>query len=296
MRRALDGFFISIKLKYACEQVYRNKVAGKEYNPELLKASRNLSLKSPYKKDPLIQIYRLIFELERHPDKMKKYYELKQLIHNNYYNDEAKEQLFYYGFLMNYISGQLKKGHITFKTELTDLLNFGQKSGIILKDKFLNPIIFTNFVHAAWQVVDTQFAKELVNQYQGYLNPNEKEEVLKIAWAEINYSEGKYQKVLDDLKNMTFSPGILNLQGRLILLKTYFETGEDMEYIEAARKSISRTDVLSEGNKKSLRNTLLYMKKLSDPNINKEALKESIKEEAFLFNRSWLLEKVEGLK
>ncbi len=288
----LDGFFISAKLKYACEQVYRKKTAGLEYRPELLKASRALASSPPHDGDPLMQIYRLIIALEANPDKVEDYYQLKELIFEHYHRDEPSEKHFYFSFLMNYISGQIKRANTGMRGELKDLLDFGINSGIILDNEYIQPVVFTNYIHVACQLLGSKAAVEIKLTLQQHLNPEDKEEAMKIAEGEINFTKGDYQAIIDNLERAVITPGILNLQRRLLVLKAHYELGDAENYIEATRKYIRRAADLSGENLESLQNTLKYMHRLLDPNIKKEVLRREIEQESFLFNRSWLLSKI----
>ena len=289
----LDGFFISAKLKYACEQNNRKRITGQDYERELLDLALDLSDKPPYNENVFLQIHRLVLELDEDPDNIEKYYTLRDLIYENYHKVEKLEQPFYFAFLSNYISIHLKKGQRDMSREIFNLFDFKIKEGIILEGKYIPPAVFTNHIHLGWQLIGIDFAQTCIDRYQQYLNPKNKKEALCIANAEINFAKGNYEEAFDALAVTNFPSGILNLQARLLLLKLHYELERDDAYVEASQRYSNRANNLSEHNKKSLQNTLKYMRQLRCPNTEKNELIRQIKSTEFLFNRSWLLQKAE---
>lgn len=291
----IDGFYIGARLKYACEQMYQRNIAGKTHNPNLLNEIKLLAQQEPYKSDRLFIIYQSILDLAQDPDKQK-YLTTKALITDAYRIEEQWEQSIIFGFLLNYLAGEIKKGDFDYGSEAEEWINFGLENNIVLENGYLHSTIFNNLINIACSVNKLDFAKDIINTYESNLKADNKEKTIKIARAYINFEEGNFDAVLQGIQPMSFPQKIMDLKARVIVLKSLYElnrTDELLLYFEAFRKSIQRTRELSSLNKKSTQNLIKHTESLLDPNLDLQQLEEDIKKPDFLFGKTWLLKKLE---
>lgn len=291
----LDGFFINAKLKLACEQKFREKVAGKSIPINFLNCVQIQFQEGIHKNNPLNQLYSLSLELIEESNEQK-YQQLKELIIKYYQQEEEMDQSIPFGFILNYCANELKKGSVIHIEEMSMWIKFGLKNKLFFYNDYIHPVIFNNQINIACGINNLELADEIVEKYGDFIKPSQRRDTLIIANAYIDFEREAYAKIIDNLNLQKISDRILNLRARLILLKTYYEYQEfaDLgDFIKASIKAINITKDLGRINKMSAKNTLKFTQKLMNPNNDFKKIKEAVKASEYIFSKNWILEKIE---
>ena len=291
----IDGFYIAAKLKYSCELMFTNKITGRSLHSNLIKETINLSTQTAYNDNKLFEICRLVMELEETPNE-EKYQYLKKLIKENVHKEVEQDQSIYFGFLLNYIAGEIKKGKINYGLEAAEWINHGLDTKVIFDKGFLHPTVFLNFVNIACSIGNLELANKIFNEQSKNIRKEFKKKTVKIAKAYIAFKNKKFDVVLKLIKPESFPEKIMDLKARVIILQSLYETKEIdtlINFFDAFNKSIRRTNDLGVTNKKSASNLIKYTKKLLDPNIDNHSLLQEINDLDKIFSKMWLLKKIE---
>lgn len=292
---SLDGFFISTKLKLSIEQFFRKDIFGKELNIQLLEECLTLADTLPIFKDNLsIQVFKYIFKLKNNPNH-KDYLQLKALIFENHHIEEQNDQTLYFAFLINYIASALKRGQLDYASEAKECIEYALEKRFFFEGSYINTTVFHNWVNiTSIGQQDVKYAEEIIATYLPFINPVEKENILLIANAYVALAKKDFDSVINMLKPSKISNRLMNLRSRLILIKAYYENdemGNLLKFLETSRKSIKNDSNLGTTNKESALNTIKYTLKLFD-NIDIITFKKEVNNLEYIFNKSWLLEKI----
>lgn len=294
MMESLDQFIIGSKLKLSCEQALREKITGKKVKINLFEEVQTLSQEYPFKKKELHQIYILFLEVIETPNDIK-YDILKKLVEKSFYKEEKYDQSINYGFLFNYMAGELRNGKTKFVKELKNWIEFGLKNKLLYTGKYIAPVAFNNQINLACVLKDLDLAENIISKYSKDVKDSEKIDTLLIARAYIDFEKEAYKTIIEKLYPPYIKNRFLNLRARLILLKTFFEIDDFValgDFIKACNKALRRTKDLGEDNKLSFNNTLKFTKKLMDPNTDLKIFEKEIRNADYIFNKSWFLERI----
>ena len=295
----LDNFFISASLRLACEQAFREKIIGKKIKIEFLDNILQLvNQKKIYNENPLINIYKLFLDIINQPNH-EKYQKVKTLITKYYQYETPNEQSICYGFLMNYVAGELKNGKNEYIEEMKFCVKFGLEKKLVFVGGYITPSVFNNLVYTACRIGDFNLGEGIITQYGNALKKNEQVDTLLIAQALIGIEKKDFDSVIQHLDIKRIGHRILNLRARLIMIRAFagikdFDKLDNL--LKASYQSIKRTKDFSVENKKSALNTFKFVEKIVKLNANLEKLKKEIIETKNIFGKTWLLELIEEMR
>lgn len=205
------------------------------------------------------------------------------------------------------------KGDLSIRSEIFKLYKLGLEYDLLLLDGRLSEFTFTNIVSVALSQKEFDFVKSFVeNNYKRL--PDDLQEDGKVwGLANLMYeADGKIdsdlEKVLAQRKKDYTS---FYFRTKNLLLNNYFDyylayPEEDydffLDYTYAFEKAIRRNDAFSEKQLASFRISVQLKRKLfllfKEINLESVAvvrLRQLVEEEKFLFDRRWLLQKIEIL-
>ncbi len=237
-----------------------------------------------------------LFEVEN----IDKYHRAKKLIFENYNLAEYGEQAIFYGFLLNYVAKQLKKGALDlYGKEPLEIYKFGLKSKAIMEDEKLSSIAFNNIIKTACDMGETLFAKSVIQDYKHCIPDGLREEAAKIGEAMVMVKEKEYDSALSILNTGEFYPIDLGLRYRGLKLQCLFELknwdllgGHCKAFESWVRRNIKK---VGESNAEACLNLVKFSRRLSRLNEDKEELKKAIHAARVIFLKAWLIEKAELL-
>lgn len=298
--RHLNALWISGTLKYACEMSFITGMQKEKMNYPLLEEAKSMCLEPPYSGNIFNKIYLLMLRLLEEED-FEAYLELKQLIFNNYQLAEPNDKSLFYGFLLNYVSQKMKRGQILlYGEEPLDIYRFGLYSGIVLEDGKISSVAFNNIITTACRAKDIAFAREVIEKLAGNLEDKLRADAVKIAEAIIAIEEAQYDKALEFLNTGEFFSPDLGLRYRIIKSQCLFEirSFDVLEYHLNAFEHWIRRNVKKLGlpNQEATLNMIKYTRLLTRPEGNSQKMLEELEKAPYLFNKAWLIEKLNDLK
>ncbi len=298
----LDGWYVGAKLKYSCEQKFHATIT-KATDADISSDEKvMLGPNHTFQDNPLYNICRIILNTDDH-DQDRMYEKLKELITENYHKDDKKDQAIYFGFLMNYIANRVKKEKGNEKlryytNEAAACVTFGLKNKLFLEDGYFPSVVFHNMIDICCNINKEDLAEQIIREYSNYIKEHEKEDTLKVARAIINFSKKKYDKIPTEIDLQTFTDRIMALRMRLIIIRTYYEKGERVplyDYLQACAKAVRKSKDLGNMNRQSALNLIKYTTKLiKKPDLDKGSLSQEVQALENVFNKGWLLKKIEG--
>ncbi len=257
--------------------------------------------------DEITLIYVLWIICLLNPKQTDKFYEIKELFlknkdkfhHHEQYNlFQALEAIAW--FMIREVSRE------KFEPELLDLYKTRIESNIISPDNthmriiLYRAILITCFYKPDWNFIDNYIIKCIP-----MLQEKHRENMYNFSMAHVNYYKGNFNDALKYNNKINFDMFAFKYDSRLLQFKIYYELGyfnEAYSLIDSHRHFISTNKTVSEHYKQMHTNFLNFygkiinIKEKEKLHISLTKLIEEITATNNVLSKTWLLEKVKGLK
>lgn len=305
---SLDHFYLSEKLKDACEMKIRARVMNQTYENPLI--------------DALLRELEGDFEQYAQVPPVMVYYQLYQLIQDesraNYQQaldvmrDQAKffpkrELQNLYNYLQNHCIQQINKGDRSYLEEIFKLYKLQLEDQLLFISGYLPEWHYKNIVSTGLLLGERQWVKDFIENYKEHLSP----EVFEIAYsynlAFYYYETQQYDRVLQLLVHLEYSDVRYALNAKLLLLKTYYDLDEYetlLSLSDSFRQYLQRKKEISDFNRKGYYQLLKFTRKvfqikmkvgyvpLEKSKRDLEKLQVEMNAAQVRFSRAWLEGKV----
>ncbi|WMX12670.1 MULTISPECIES: hypothetical protein [unclassified Aureispira] len=311
----LDLFFITKKLKVACDMVSRNIVIGSNYEYRLVDELFVYldQPNSPYGQEPTIKIYAGVLKMLLYGEKGDgEYFKVKGWLVEHQAIFSKKELKNIYDYLENYcIRCYNKTASEQYLKEILDISKFLVKHEINFVDGYLSDGDYKNIGTSAISLGDYEWAAEFIETYKKALIPQYQESAYSLLMGFLLYSKKEYGVALQALHNVVFTNYTYHIGAKMIQLKIYYEINEGealYSLTDAFRNYLKRNKQLTEDirvvyyNFINLIRRTYKLKESKDYLSDNKFLKEFQKLE-ILFNttnpiasKTWLVEMFEALR
>lgn len=299
----LDRFYIAEKLRFYCHVLSQQKVISHEYTvlfiEEIVEHLRN----HKYLNVPVIEIYFQIFLTQREEEVVDHYYKLKKLIEEKGTQFPYKEAEFFYSSAMNYCIRKVNQGNPNFLNELFELYKSLIQTKLIFVEGELSPWNFKNIVSCAVRLGEYEWTENFILNYSQFIPDTFRENAVSFNLAQLYFYQKKYEKVIKLLQTVEYEDFTYNLNSKIILITTYYETDEIeplYSLMESFRTYLNRHKDIPESRKNSYKNLIKFTKKLTRirPGSKKELqkLNEEIDGAKGTASAKWLKEKIAELE
>ena len=296
----LDAFYTIEKLRFATDVLTWRKLYKVDVDVDISQIQDLLS-KEKLESTPAIQIYHLLYQLVSNQAGDKEYLKLKDLIKAEIGNFRIVEQREITDALLTYIIKHVNKGDKNILHELLDLYDWAIEEEVILENGHLSPTTFRNYVVAGLRISEFEKIESFIESKSELLKPSQKENAVNFCRARVSFHNKDFSNVLVHLNKVNYDDIWYNINSRYYLLASYYELDE----YEALTLSINsflvflRREKSIEGARKEKQISFVkYLKKLlyiRHSKIQLKKLREVIEDNSAVFNKSWLLEKIDEL-
>lgn len=222
---ALDLFYLSAKLKNACEMVNRSHVISETYHfwltDEVLSYLRNNI--DDYAEHPSIVVYFHILSILTEPDEESHFTKLKAVLAENMGKFRREETRYMYLYMQNYIIYRINKGDQRYLPELFNLYKWLLETEIILEGNYLSQWDYKNIVSAGYRMEAYHWTEQFIHNYRDKLRPEEQENAYNYNLAMLYYYKGEFKRALRLLQTVDFTDLYYALGARSILMKSYYD-------------------------------------------------------------------------
>lgn len=298
---SLDVYYVLQKLKYGAAMLHYQSFLNMETDVVLLNEALQLATQTAFDV-PAIQIYRRIILSITEPNTETHYHQLKALLtkHSALFATDELKTLFV--FAINYCINRINLGQGAYLKELLLLYQFALQNDLLLENDQLSPWEFKNIVTVALRVKELKWAEKFMEEYKHKLPKEEKQNAYTFNMARLHFYQKNYDRVLQLLQDVKYNDIFYQLDSKTTLLKTYYETGEEMPLLslkESFRLLLSRKRLITPQQRNNYNNLLKFSIKLFRIDVKNtralKALRLEIDNTANIADKSWLLEKVEEL-
>lgn len=308
----LDYFYLSQKLRDACEMLVRSNILKVDYSTSLLNAVvvEVANNEKKYKNIPAIMIYFRIYQMLSQQT-VAYYHAILDMLKfqaSKFSKDELRD---IYNYLQHFSAESINRGDKNAVQSYFDLYKQQLEKGLLIENNYLSEWHYKNIVTIGTRVQATDWVYQFIENYKDKLDPTIRENAYRFNLAAYCYAVQKYDQVLDLLLTVEYKDNRYIQGVKALLLRTYYDLNEEealFSLIDSFRQYIKRDRNISENRKKGFSNLLKFTKRafvlktrqaFSTTKHHHQALQKlitDIDKTAPIFNQTWLLGKVGELE
>lgn len=307
----LDLFFLSEKLKDACEMRIRKAILQVEFSQKLIDPCLE-EVKThwtTYRDQPVIAIYYKIFQLLEGQTN-EPFEELMGFIEQREAALPFSEVQNVYNYLQNYCIDQVNRGVSDFLRRSFAVFQLQLQKGLLLVNGVLPEWHYKNIVTIGLRLQEFDFIRAFIEEYKTILPPLQQETAYSFNLASYYYESGQPEKVLRLLAHMEYTDFRYYLGAKSMLLRTYYDLFEEeaLDSLAVAFKQYLKRNKKMAGQRVEAFQLLLnYTRKMmgirrrigfsNKETLSKEfqRLEKEVQAQPQIINRNWLLRKMSQL-
>jgi hypothetical protein len=299
----LECFYLVQKMQiYISWQLYRRTRSTEQGLPvmpgfwEYIREERFAHL-------PLVVIYRNIILCLDHPEKEENFEALLQDLHR-YAAELSEEDLRdCYQIAQNYCAFMINSGKTEYYRKAFGIYRQLQDQNILLESGQIPEGLYKNIITISMAVGELEWAEKFIHEYSEFLPVHIRDNARVFSLAHLYFYQKAFEKVIELLRNVEYKDVVYALGGKLLLLRTYYESSEYLamdSLADSFRIFLRRNKVISKNLKREYINFLNFIKKLSSLNGSGkpalEAFRKRVSETQQVITKKWLLEKIDELQ
>ncbi len=296
----IDILYLVQKLKHTCTQFSHKRVYNADYDFGLLPHFLAPIEQEKYLSIPAIGIYYYCYRFLTATDGDEYFLKFKEILFRDkkYFDQSEIKGLHLHA--LNFCIRQLNKGRKQFSKEILDLYKDGLKDGYLLENGQLSQFSYNNIVAAGTRLEAFDWSEKFIENYAKFLDPEHRERTINFNLARLEYSRKNYDKAMIHLQNSEYKEVLNTLIAKTILARIYYEQGNIdalISHLDSFQIYVRRKEV-SEFYRINYLNNIRFVRKLvglTGESREKESLKTEIEAEQTLFEKSWLLEKLDEI-
>ncbi len=300
----LDAYYSILHLEMACALLYQRQLSQNNFQYDTTQIEPILSLidKSGLGRLPLIELYRLIFQLLQHPDNQSIHEEFEILLEKNkseipmdtLCNLKAYQRHFW-------VRRYTKSGDPFYRFKLFDLYKEHFEQGYFYLDGSISVNAYRMLITFALKLGHFDWVKKVLDQHppERICGTRYPAEAYNLNLAEYHFYTKEYRQSVENLNYRLFENPNLSILVDVLLIKIYVETNDDLldSRMRALEQKIRRAK-LSATAKIRYTNFLKKLDKIirhiwQKNSVRYEKMAREIKSIPNIIEREWLLEKLE---
>jgi hypothetical protein len=293
---ALDIYFLSMKMFLASEMKDAEHTLSIQYNKRFPSGILEWFDSAPFHSIPLLRAHRL-FRAFLEKETTATYQELRQLLLEKEAQFSSTDLYYFYVGMLNYQARKINRtASAEAYEEYLSINEFMLEKGWLFQKGMLSPWIYKNLVTVALKVGKSEWAETFMEKYRSFLPKEYEHDIYHYAKADYLFHQGKPESAQQGLLRLSPRDVILNINVRSLLIRIYFETGQDellFSFLEATRVYLIRNKLLDEDRRKQmLRFVELTAKIARIPVFEKEKyqrLLQQIPAPKEVMHQKWLL-------
>lgn len=296
----LDLYYLSLKLKYACEMVNRSTIMSGDYQLQLVEEIRSY-LEKNEEMVPAIDIYYSILVLLTDPNREEVYPHLIQALNEHAHLFPINELKDMYAYARNYCIKKLNQGNEPYLQELMNLYMTTLENKVLLDNDILSHSAYINIVKVGVRLKDYAATERFIEDYKDAVEAHFQDSAYAFAKATLDYERKEYREALFQLHQVEFNDVYYALNSKMLLLRIYYEL-EDIDpllsLIESFKVYIKRNKLVDNAAKTRYNNLLSFLAKvLKTPdgeNQKLQAILNKVNETKKVTSIKWLIEIIEA--
>ncbi|MEL6671541.1 MAG: hypothetical protein AAFR61_05095 [Bacteroidota bacterium] len=310
---SLEVFFVQNTLRNMCQWVNQHKILQAEISQE--KIDHFLTYLKPrleaYHAFPLIRLYYLVLILQQN-EAAETYFQFKKALYTTGPAIPKAEALGLYQHALNFCIKQINLGQSTFIRESLDLYQDMLVKELVFVRGYISPTDVKNMVTLGVRVKDFAWTASFLHDIADKISPDQRKGVLAYNQAYLlHHGQGASRQAMKLLVDLEIEDVFYYLGAKTLLLKIYYELADQeglLSLIHAFEQSLRRNQLISQYQRKTHLNLLVFVKKLNQLRTQKwidhpqnflkaaEKLRNRIDRKREIANINWLREKISELE
>ena len=299
---SLDQFYLAKKLRYSSELINRTNVYNESHQIFLISEILTSIQQFPELRTELIELYlkTLLTLIEKEEE--SHYFSLKEGLEKQLDHLEQAELGHLYAFALNYCIKKLNSGKQAYAREIFDLFKVLVENRIIFIHGQLPTAHYKNIVAIGTRLQEFSWTEQFIDEYRNFLPESEAFNAYTYNQAYLLFAKKAYSEVMRLLSRVEFSDVFYQLDGKTILIKTYYELEEWdalMYLLGSFRIYIRRNKKVSETYRKLYLN-LIYLVRMMvryqlGEKVSLEQIQQQIEARPDVAAGSWIKAKAQEL-
>lgn len=294
---ALDRFYFSTKLKYACAMLNDQAILTANFELTFTDELAYFLQSNPrWLEEPAIAIYYRIWRMLTRHENETDFAVLKDLIDRHIALFTSPEQAELYSYALNFCIKKIRNVQEEYVAEALHLYEKAIDGRVLLTDGALMPWHFKNIVKLGLRSQRFDWTERFIREKSALLEPDFRPDALHFSLADLFFYTHQYDKALSHLHRIAFTDIHYDLGAREMLAKIYFLTQADealFSLLHAFRTFLRRNKVVGQDVRKAYANFIVLLEKLMRAKRYEwPALRQKITQTEPLVAKNWLLEQI----
>ncbi|MCB0550129.1 MAG: hypothetical protein KDD19_21350 [Phaeodactylibacter sp.] len=308
----LDRFYLAEKLRDACEMQVRSRILKVSYSDPLQETAL-AAVEAHWKEleqEPAIAMYYWLYRMVSNPAPSF-YFESLRALNTHQSALPGVEQKAIYNYLQNYCIQKINEGQARFLAEIFELYKAQLERGLLLENELLSEWHYKNIVTTGIRLREMDWVRGFIEGYREKLPEEARDNAYRFNLASYFYATQQYGEVLRLLTQVEYRDLRYSLGAKALLLRTYYDLDEYealSSLADSFKQYLHRNQLMADVRREGYHNLFKLTRRAANLRANigyftqeksrKELLKlqRSIEKAGAIFNKSWLLEKVEHLE
>jgi len=225
-----------------------------------------LQPENPLLQLPPIRLYLQIYLTLKEEENEAHFHKLTELLEENYQYFSQKEAVGMYSYARNYCIRKINTGNREYLRYLFDLYRNQLDSEVLLFEGILSDNDYKNIITVGMQLEEKAWVFDFLHTYKKHLRPTQQENVFNYNLAVYYYSAQDYDSATQLLNTVKFTDSYYEINGKIILLKTYFLQREFQPFyylLNAFKLSLLRNKKVATNYRNAISNFLIQFKKIA---------------------------------
>lgn len=254
-----------------------------------------------YKDIPPVYICYNVLMLFLKADDTSYFYKTKELLEKHRDELEKDQVRNVYLNLKNYCKRRIQKGDNSFIEQLFEIYKTEIAEKIYPLQNEMSFRYYTDIVETALKLKEFNWAREFIENYRHELPPDSEENTYNYALGLYEFAAKNFVKSLEILSKVKYNDVYHKMKYRGLILMIYYELNYDdllLSHLDAFNHFLINDNLITEERKEYYSNFNKFVKSLSglkdkfkEDELN--CLKEKIVHSEKVYNKEWLIEKIE---
>ncbi len=293
-----DVLYLIKKLQTACAQLSHKSVYKTSYDYGLLNHLLEVIEQEKYISIPAIAIYYYCFRFLTETDRHEYFQQFKMQLSAHKHHFTKEDLGAPYRLALNFCIRKMNEGDNQFTRDAWELYKGGLEEGILLENNYIPRFTFNNMIALALLLKEFEWIDDFISNATHQLEEDFRDQTISFNLAKLAYARKNYKQALIQLQTSEYKDLVNSLMAKTMLIKIYVELKEFDSlafHLDSFQQFIRRREV-SNYHRSNYLNIIRYVRKmiaLADYDKEERAqLREEIRAEPILTERSWLLKVV----
>lgn len=279
--RCLDLFYLVKKLQLLCEMVNVRNVLAVHHETTLSDEISSALQKGAYTDVPAVTAWYRVWLTLTEPDKETHFFALRDTLLASKQEFPKKELRDLYQYLMNYCIRRINTGDTAYVSTLLSIYKVLLTDGILFNGDEISQWDYKNITAIGIRAGEPEWTIGFIEEFRQKLPPAERDNAYLYNLAYYHFNTGQRSRALSMLQMVEFNDLYYQLDSRVILLKCYFENGDEDAFFyhaSAFRLFLARNKQVSAYQRTVYRNLLKFTTRILRANGDRKKL-DTIREE-----------------